>query len=142
MPHAFIPIQAIDEQGRSMLRLAQLVNELQPTVRALYPGYELQIVKIEDEKQPELLPVTLSERPNTGFKDLSGPDKIAFILESGPMEKDKLLKELDRRGTGMTPDTLTVYLSRGKRAGRFDNAPGAVWGLKKDITNGLEHFPQ
>jgi len=131
MSHAHIPIEAVGEQGRSYLRIEQAIKEIQPLVNALYPGYELQIVKKEDE------PIsTTATGVGPSFRAMSGPDQIASILEDGPLEKGKLLEELEKRGVGMSPQTLTVYLSRGKRKGRFDNGAGAVWRLKKGASNG------
>jgi hypothetical protein len=140
MAFEMLNIQTVDEKGRNMLIAVQKFNALRPQIRELCPGYDLAIVKIENDAQPSLISVPESVKPDAVLQAYNGIDRIAFVLQSGPMEKGKLLGELARKGVVMSMSTLTVYLSRGKKRGLFDNAAGAMWGLRSHITDGSEHF--
>ena len=103
-------------------------KQLQPLVEAVYPGYTLQIAS----KETGLLftttePITAFTTTGT-FQSLSGVKQIEQIMEEAgqPISKKALWTQLQRRGSDITKETLTSYLSR-----FFASHSRGIWKLRE-----------
>jgi hypothetical protein len=106
-------------------------KQLRPLVEAVYPGFTLQIASketglISDLLSPSPHP-TIGDNADSNFQSLSGVKQIELIMEEAgqPISKKALWREIQRRGSDITEQTLTSYLSK-----HFASHSRGVWKQK------------
>jgi hypothetical protein len=107
-------------------------KQLRPLVESVYPGYTLLIASKESDLINDLFPSphpTIGDGGGGSFQSLSGVKQIEQIMEEAgqPISKKALWKELQHRGSDITKETLTSYLSR-----FFASHSRGIWKLRKE----------